>query len=624
MIPSLPFASDADAQDVHLRLLATTDLHMHVHAYDYYRDQPQDDIGLARLSRLIADMRSASPNLLLLDNGDYLQGNPMGDFMAMSAEWSGGAAHPIISAMNQLGYDAGTLGNHEFNYGVDYMDRVNAGADYPLVCANFATRLAENPLDDVLHLPPYALLKRKMNSADGNSVEIKVGVIGFLPPQVTQWDRWHLGGQYFTRDILDAARFWLPEMRRQGADIIVALCHSGISDLPEKRDMEHAALHLAAIDGIDALVLGHQHRIFPDKGFIGEGIDPNGFLHGKPATMPGFHGSHLGLIDLLLEPNATGWRVKRSQSAIEAVAQYDTSRSDGSAYVLPSALDAHQATLDYIRRPVGFSEVPLHSYFSLIAPDPTLELIADAQLWVAAEMRHQVPDLPVLSAAAPFKAGGPARPDNYVDIPAGPIAIRNIADIYHFPNTIQLIEVTGADIRAWLERSACIFRKLTPGDTDQHLIRSDFPAHNFDVIYGLTYEIDLSADPLFQLCGDVNAEATGRIRNLMWQGQSVTEDMRFLVVTNNYRGDGGGNFPVKSLGGFRFNTRMQTQDALIRYVTEMQTVAPRGAPVWRFAALPGTRALYTTGAGARAFKAPPHAIEIAECPDRSAVYSLIL
>ena len=309
-----PFSARAQGGQAHLRILSTTDLHCHVQPYDYYADKPTDTVGLARTASIIEAIRAEATNTLLVDNGDYLQGNPMGDYIAYERGMQPGDVHPVIAGMNTLAYEAGTLGNHEFNYGVEFLDLVNAGAAFPIVCANFARTLGAGPRDDALHLEPYVILSRTITDGAGQPQAIKVGLIGFVPPQIMLWDRGHLEGRFQTRDIVEAARAWVPQMREEGADIVVALSHSGIETGPEAAMMENASLQLAGIDGIDAVVTGHQHRVWPSEDFAGDGIDlAAGTLMGKPAAMAGFWGSHMGLIDLMLERDGAGWRVAGSE-----------------------------------------------------------------------------------------------------------------------------------------------------------------------------------------------------------------------------------------------------------------------------------------------------------------------
>ncbi len=603
-----PFSARAAAGQAHLRILSTTDLHCHVFPYDYYADRPSDTFGLARTASIIEGIRAEATNTLLVDNGDYLQGNPMGDYVAYSRGMKEGDIHPVIAAMNALGYDAGTLGNHEFNYGVEFMDLVNAGAEFPIVCANFTHSLGNTPREDRVHQQPYVLLERTLTDGAGVAHPVKVGIIGFVPPQILLWDRAHLGDRYRVRDILEAARAWVPELREIGADIVIALAHSGIATGPEEAFMENAALQLAGVEGIDAVVAGHAHRVWPSGDFAGDGLDQAaGTLLGKPGTMAGFWGSHMGLIDLLLERDGNAWRI----AAFESEARPISERVDGAvrplvgdhAPVLAAVAATHDETLAYVRAEVGRSTAPLHSYFALVTDDPSVQIVSQAQTWYVTEMLKgtEWEGLPVLSAAAPFKAGGRGGPDYYTDVPAGPIAIKNVADLYLYPNTVRAVAVTGAEVRDWLERSAGIFNRITPGGADQPLIDLTFPAYNFDTIDGVTYQIDVTQPARFDAEGNlVNPEAA-RITDLRFNGAPIDAEARFIVATNNYRAGGGGGFPGADGSTIVFEAPDTNRDVIVRFIVDEGTISPASDGNWRLAPAGGATVLYDTGPAAAAY-----------------------
>src|SRR6478735_4536242 len=181
-----------------LRLLATTDLHVHVLPYDYYRDRPDDTVGLARTASLIRAAREEARNSLLFDNGDLIQGNPMGDWVAQTNGVKAGEVHPIFLAMNELDYACATVGNHEFNYGLTYLGFALSGAKFPFVCANLVKS------DGAPLLKPWIVLDREIEDDSGAKHRLKVGVIGFVPPQIMQWDQQHLAGRVLTSDIVEA------------------------------------------------------------------------------------------------------------------------------------------------------------------------------------------------------------------------------------------------------------------------------------------------------------------------------------------------------------------------------------------------------------------------------------
>ena len=194
----------------------------------------------------------------------------------------------------------------------------------------------------------------------------------------------------------------------------------------------------------------------------------------------------------------------------------------------------HEETLAYVRRAVGKTDAPLYSYFALVADDPSVQIVSNAQTWYIEQMMQGTENegLPILSAAAPFKAGGRGGPEYYTDVPAGDVAIKNVADLYLYPNTVRAVKVTGQQVKDWLERSAGMFNQIEPGAEDAQLLNPDFPSYNFDVMDGVTYQIDLSQPSKYDSEGaEVNPDAS-RIVDLRYQGEPVAMDQEFIVATN--------------------------------------------------------------------------------------------
>lgn len=571
-----------EGQTVDVRILATTDLHTNLVNYDYYQDKPVETLGLAKTAVLIEKAKKENPNVLLVDNGDTIQGTPLGTYKAIVNPVEKGEQHPMYAALQALGFEAGTLGNHEFNYGLDYLNRVIETAGLPLVNANVL-----DPATGKFIYQPYKIIEKTFTDTQGRLTTVKVGVTGIVPPQILNWDKANLEGKVVVRDSVEAIRDIIPEMRKAGADITLVLSHSGIGDDKYEKGEENEGYQIASLPGVDAVVTGHSHAEFPSGNGTGfyekyPGVDGvNGKINGTPVTMAGKYGDHLGVIDLKLTYTDGKWKVTDSKGSIRKV---DTKSNVADQRVIDIAKESHEGTINYVRQQVGTTTAPITSYFALVKDDPSVQIVNNAQLWYAKQELAGTPEanLPILSAAAPFKAGTRGDATAYTDIPAGPIAIKNVADLYLYDNVTAILKVNGAQLKEWLEMSAGQFNTIDPNNSQpQNLVNTDYRTYNFDVIDGVTYEFDITQPNKYDREGKLANPNASRVRNLKYQGKEIDPNQEFIVVTNNYRSNG--NFPGVREASLNRLLNLENRQAIINYILAVKNINPSADQNWHFA-----------------------------------------
>ncbi len=552
-----------------LRVLETSDIHANVMDYDYYQTKQDITIGLARTASLIKAARAESENTLLVDNGDLLQGSPMGDYIA--SEFKKGnefSTHPTHKAMNLLNYEVGNIGNHEFNYGLNFLNKAINKANFPYINANVycESDCWEGKKTGDNLFTPFIIKKTPIIDVQGIERTINIGYIGFVPPQILQWDKQNLEGKVTVKGIVESAEKFIPEMKAQGADIIIAIPHSGIgsSENPSDIHAENATYALTTVKGIDAIMFGHSHSVFPSQQFADlPNVDiTKGLINGVPAVMPGRWGDNLGVIDFDLQYSNQTWSIKSAKSESRQIYQRNEAGSKVAVVEADKAIhdavaDEHKGTLAFVNAPIGKATSDMYSFLTLVQDDPTVQIVSNAQLQyvkdqVAASDNSSLKGLPILSAAAPFKAGGrhsaASDGDAFVQVPKGALTYKNAADLYLYPNTVVALKITGAQLKDWLECSANQFNQIDKhSSSPQYLINwKDHRTYNFDVIDGVTYKIDVTQASKFDSNCTVIDPTAERIVGLTYtdqQGKKITgeqlEKQQFIVGTNNYRAFGG-------------------------------------------------------------------------------------
>ncbi|MFT4046901.1 MAG: bifunctional 2',3'-cyclic-nucleotide 2'-phosphodiesterase/3'-nucleotidase [Solimonas sp.] len=520
--------------------------------YDYYRAAPDPTLGFERVATLIGQARAAYPNTMLFDAGDTIQGTALADYQARVAPVGCDEELAIYRAMDVLGYDGGTVGNHEFNYGLPFLAQVTgtpmpggaarrcAGPRYPLVLSNVESADGGQPL-----FKPWAIVEKALTATlpDGSTrtVTLRVGLLGFTPPQIVNWDRDNLQGRVRVSGVVEAARRWLPELQAQHPDIVVALIHGGPDASPYGADLENAAWHLAGVPGIAAILMGHMHQPFPGAFATLPEVDAQrGRIRGVPAVMADFWGKYLGIVHLDLRRVAGRWQVDRdtAYSEVRPICRAGNDCVAPDPRIAPLVQAVHEATVAQLRQPIGSVAFRLSSYFVEVGDSSMLSLVNTVQRdyvrdWIARE-RPQWRDEPLLTAAAAFKTGFAGSAD-YTDIAPGPVSLRSAADLYLFGNQMAAVRIDGATLKRWMELSAQRFNRINPHSAAaQPLLDERFAAYNFDQFAGagLRYVIDPSRP------------AGARITSLTIAGKPVTPTQMLIVATNSYRAAGSAALPA--------------------------------------------------------------------------------
>ncbi|MER6588391.1 bifunctional metallophosphatase/5'-nucleotidase [Micromonospora chalcea] len=546
-----------------LTILGTSDTHGNVYNWDYYKDAEFDDskhndVGVAKLATLVNQIRAERKGraTLVLDAGDTIQGTPLATYYAKQEPiTSTGETHPMARAMNILKYDAVTLGNHEFNYGLPLLATWIEQLGFPALAANALNAKTGKPA-----FLPYVIKEVKLGGH--GAPKLRVGILGLTNPGVAIWDKGNVEGRLVFADMVATAAKWVPEMRRRGADLVVISAHGGDSGTssygPELPNENPTALIAEQVPGIDAILFGHAHNEVPEK-FVTNLTTGERVLTSEPSKW----GQRLTRMDFTLTREKGRWKV-----TAKSATTLNTNTVVEDPAVLAAVRGQHAKTVEYVNRVVAQSSVELSAAESRYKDTPILDFINHVQTEVVTEALAggEYAGLPVLSIAAPFS--------RTAVFPQGDVRIRDVAGLYVYDNTLEAVVLTGAEVKAYLEYSAKYFVTLPAGAPVNPETISDpaVPDYNYDVFSGVDYDIDI-AKPVGQ-----------RITRLVLAGTDtpVAADARFVVAVNNYRRSGGGNFPgiVKTQV---YNAQQEIRQLLIDWAQAKGVIDPADffVPNWK-------------------------------------------
>ncbi|MCG8921928.1 bifunctional UDP-sugar hydrolase/5'-nucleotidase [Lentzea sp. CC55] len=542
-----------------LTVMGSTDLHGNLFNWDYYLDREFDDfahndVGLAKISTLVNDVRSSvgRHRTLLLDAGDTIQGTPLAYYYAKVEPITRGAhVHPMAAAMNAIGYTAAALGNHEFNYGLSVLRTFERQLEFPL--------LAANAVDVTTGLPAFQPYVVKTVWRTGGP-PLRVGILGLTNPGIAVWDRAHVDGVLTFPGLVEQALHWVPEIRRK-SDLVVVVAHSGAdlsSSLGDQVPFPENCAELVAetVPGIDAILVGHAHVEIPSR-FVTNKVT------GRPVllTEPLFSGKRLSLMEFDLRHDGR-WELQASRSSVlsSATVQEDPR-------IVRLLRHDHEKVVSYVNARVGTCSAAMSASRARFEDTPALRFINHVQALEVAKSTS----LPVISLCAPFNRAAA--------IPAGDVSIRDVAGLYIFDNTLVGVRLTGGQLRDFLEESARYFRQVPPGGPfTAASVSADVPDYNFDIAYGLTapltYDIDIARP------------AGSRITGLRFGGEPVADSAEFAVAVNNYRQAGGGDFPHVASAPVLHNQQQEIRQLLIDWVKAVGVLDPAGftGTDWRLVA----------------------------------------
>lgn len=510
-------------------IAATTDVHGRLRGWDYYTNTADTAHSLAAAASILDSVRlAANGPVVLVDAGDLLQGNPL---VYVAAKVHPEAVHPVIGVMNAMRYDAAVLGNHEFNYGVPHLRRAIAGATFPFVSANIRERNGDP------FVSPFTIVPRVLTNGD----TIRVGIVGGTTPGVMIWDADNVRAEGVTVvDIVPAVRQAVQDARKQRADIVVVLLHSGFNEpasydtiathLPSENVAERVARE---VDGVDVIVFGHSHKEMVDS-----------LVNNVLVVQPRNWAASVAIATLRVEKSDGSWHVLSRTGSSVAVAGHVESPA-----VLAITDSVHRAAVQWATAPVGKTVADWTSGNARMIDAPITDFVNEV---MRKETGAQLSATAIFSLDARFLRG--------------PISVGQISTLYPYDNTLRAIKVSGAQLRAFLEHSARYYRTVSTNGAipTGGLIDSTIPGYNFDVVSGAHYTMDLR-----QPVGK-------RITTLSVNGQTVQPTDTFTLALNSYRAGGGGGYAMLAGAEVVYQRDVDIRQLLI---DEVQRVYATGQPL---------------------------------------------
>ncbi|MBV2153505.1 bifunctional UDP-sugar hydrolase/5'-nucleotidase [Kitasatospora sp. SUK 42] len=537
-------------------VMGTTDLHGRVLNWDYftdaeYVDKAHNAVGLAKISTLANQVREEKgwDRCLLVDSGDIIQGTQLSYYFAriepIATDGDNVPDHPMAVAMNLMEYDAAALGNHEFNYGIPTTKAFEDQLEFPLLGANALHAKNEKPA-----FPPFVIKELHL----GEGKPLKVGILGLTNPGIAIWDKANVSGKMVFPGIVETAAKYVPRMKAAGADVIFVSAHSGIDEPTTYGDQlpwpEDASGEMAAtVPDIDAVLVGHTHKEVPQRLIVNKKTGRTVVL-----SEPLCWGQRLSCFDFEVEFADGAWKVVSVSSRV-----LNSNTVPENPEIANAITEQHKKVVAYVNQNIGTSKIELSIADARFKATPIIDLIGKVQADAVKDALAggQYANLPVLAQAAPF--------NRTALIPSGQVKLRDAAGLYIYENTLEARILTGAQLKDYLEFSAKYYYQLAPGaavDKDAMTGAESTPDYNYDSVYGLSYDIDI-AQPKGQ-----------RILNLTFQGKPIDPAAQFVLAVNNYRANGGGNFPHVANAKLVWSNSDEIRNTMIAWVKAKGVIDP--------------------------------------------------
>jgi len=515
-----------------LVILATTDLHGNVWGFSYENDKDTTNTGMARIASYVEEVRKQEPYVVLVDNGDTIQGNIMTDDLYNKRE----GEHPVMRAMNLLEYDSMTLGNHEFNFGEHLIKRMQTLANFPILSANLAR------VDGTMAAKPYTIIERG---------GLKIGIIGLTNPNAPRWDG-EKTDPFVYAPVGPAARK-VVDIIKDKTDIIIVISHVGLyPEYDEEGGSDGANSILALCPEVDVLIVGHDHNAIKD-------IQGTTVIGGARNL-----GREVIRIDLTLDEQK---RIIDRKVELVDMANYEPSDLiRKNAFIA----EAHKATRDFISGGAPSADGKSSGgIFGKAAVDfqPKNEImgIPEGKLRDTAVM-DLINDVQLLNSGADVSAA--ALFADTSDIPAGDINYGTIFGIYKYDNTLYRVPVTGKELKAYMEWSAACYNQWVEGDVSISF-NPEKPGYLYDMFSGVDYEIDLSK-PVGQ-----------RIRNVMFKGKPLADEQKLTLAVNNYRYSSALKAQKLVAGTKEWESPNSIRDMLVEYIKSKGVIQPKVDNNWK-------------------------------------------